>query len=388
MKSMVANIKSFYKGQTIFKEGQPSNVAYMIKKGSVNICKNINNKKIILAKLREGEIFGEMGVINKSQRTADAEAAEYCDLVILTEQLLSSLLNQCPRTIQFLTKLLIRRLQKADTMVPEKGHKSTFLSICRILDLEFRNHINMPQKDARKVANHGLGVNVNHFSKVVKDIILSTDLEIEDVLNRLSKLNIVELTSLKSSKTFSEKYVKINTPDNFIQVAESLHSELQKTDFSLTSELQYVDIPTFANYVEAEPEVIYKKIGNQDIPETLFFFHKTRAFAWADEQGRDFFKKVQKKKKKPEDFEDVNDIVFLDNATLKEVFGKLGYYKIGVLLAIAEEHAKSKITANLSKKIAAAIEEESGGRHVSDAEAEDVQMELIEMIKESKGSVA
>jgi hypothetical protein len=326
-----------------------------------------------------------MGVINKAPRTADAEAAEYCDLMILTEQLLSSLLNQCPRTIQLLTKLLIRRLQKADTMVPEKGHKSTFLSICRILDLEYRKHINMPQKEARNVANHALGINVNQFSKVVKDIILTSDLEIEEALNKLAKLNIVELTNLKSAKTFSEKYVKVNDPEGFIQVTESLHNELQKSDFSLTSELQYVDIRTFAEYVEADPEVIYKKVANQDIPDTLFFFHKTRSFAWADQQGKDFFQKVAKKRKKPEEFEDVNDIVFIDNATLKEALGRLGYYKIGVLLAIAEDDARKKITANLSKKIAQAIEEEAGDRRVDDSEAEDVQVELIDKIKELKG---
>jgi CRP-like cAMP-binding protein len=385
MSEATGNVQSFDKGQVIFKEGQPSNVAYMIKKGVVNICKCTNNKKIILTKLQEGEIFGEMGVITKGPRSTDAEAAEHCDLLVLTDPLISTLLSKSPRTIQLLTKALIQRLHKTDKMVPEMGHPSAFLSICRIIEIAFCNHITMPPKEAKNTSNHALGINVDQLCKTVQSIIQVTDHDIESTLQKLSRMNIVELTRLKSAQQNSEKYVRINDLTSFHEVSTSLYKELQQAEFSLTSELQYVDLRTFSEYVEADPRTTYKKIGNQEFPETLFFLHKDQALAWADEQGKDFFKAAENKKKKPGEFDDVNDIVHLDNAALKEVLGRLGYYKIGVLLSLAGDKARKKVLANLSKKIAAATEEEAAQRHVDETEAEDLQMELLDHIRDVKG---
>ena len=85
---------------------------------------------------------------------------------------------------------------------------------------------------------------------------------------------------------------------------------------------------------------------------------------------------------------DVNDIVHVDNSTLKEVFAKLGYYKLGVLLSVAEEEARQKILGNLAKKIATIVQDEAQQRGPADpAEAEDVSDELIEMIKATKGRI-
>ncbi len=106
---------SFAKGQVIFREGQPSSVAYMIEKGAVHICRSIDDKKVILTRLQAGEIFGEMGVIASMPRTADAEAAEACELRVLTHSLVAGLLAKCPRTIRMLTGFLIRRLKKPAT---------------------------------------------------------------------------------------------------------------------------------------------------------------------------------------------------------------------------------------------------------------------------------
>ena len=380
------NIKSFYKGQTIFKEGQESNVAYMIRKGRVNIFKNINNKKVILAHLKEGEIFGEMGVITKAPRTADAEAVEYCDLMVLTEQLFKKLLGQCPKTIQYMTKLLIHRLQKTDQLIPEGTSKSTFLSVCRILDMEYRNHLNMPKDEQRREPNYNMGIPMNRFAKTVKEIILISQLELEDILNKLAKLKIITLGSLKTSKAFTERFISINDPKNFLSVSESLYKELQRTDFSATTELAFVDIFEFAEHVDAEPRIVYKKMANMEVPETLFFFHKSQAFAWADEQEQGFFNKVKRRRKNVEDFEDVNDVVYLDNATLKDALGRIGYHKVGVLLAVAEEDARKKLLANLAKKVARAVEDEI--RHVDETEAEDVQDEFLALVREIKGVAA
>jgi len=379
------NIKSYHKGRSIYNEGQKGTVAFMIKKGSVNLYRSTNGKRVVVDSLSRGEIFGEMSVLSGTERTESAEAAEYCDLLVLTEQVIQAMIAKCPKTIQHLTKLLIKRVRKAGDVNPNKAHKNSFLSICRILEMAHKCHINLRVADAKKITNHKFGIAISEFSKQVKDILLVSQLEIEATLDQLAALKIVTLTTQGSGKAFSERYVKVNDMENFFQVAANLHKELSKSN-ALEPELEYIDIFDFSDEVEAKSEVVYKKMANMEIPETLFFFNKSSALAWAGDQPEDFFKRVKRKKKKITDLEDVNDIIFVDNATCKDAFGKLGYYKLGVLLSIADDDAKKKIMGNLSKKIAKIVMDEAKERGTPDpVEAEDVSDELIELIKVTKG---
>lgn len=386
MTDAAANTKTFFKGQIIFKEGQPSNVAYMIKKGAVNIYRTIENKKIILMRLAEGEIFGEMGIINPCPRTASAEAADYCELLVLTEQIVSNLLERCPKTIQHLTRLLIKRLEKTDDLVllPARDQKSPFLSVCKILEMRCQLHLAGQSADSKKTREQDPGVSLIDLSRTIKELVYITQGEIESFLEQLRKLKLVEIISRKGSKAFPEQFVRIPDPGSFYSVAQSLHKEIRKAGAEV--ELEYIDIFDFSEAVAAEPQILYKKMANEEIPPTLFFFNRALALGWAERQEKDFFKKVKRRKKAVEDLEDVNDIVFVDSGTLKVVFAKLGYYKLGVLLAVAEDEAKKRILDNLARKIATIVEEEASRRGpVNESEAQDVQDELIGLIKQAKG---
>lgn len=381
----VQNVKSYYKDQSIYKEGQKGTVAFMIQKGSVNIYRTANGKKIMVERLGKGEIFGEMSVLSGAERMESAEAAEYCDLMVLTEQVIQTLLSRCPKTIQHLTKLLIKRLRKANAVNPQKTHKNSFLSICRVLEMAYKCHTSMKPVEVKRLQGHKQGVAATQFSKQVKNILLVSQLEIDNTLDQLAALKIITMTTHGSGKAFSERYIAVNDLDTFFQVASNLHKELSKSS-ALEPELEYVDIHDFAEEVEAQTEVLYKKMANREVPETLFFFPRNAALAWAEGQEEDFFKRVKRKKKKIQDLEDVNDLIFVDNATCKEVFAKLGYYKLGVLLSVAEEEARQKILGNLAKKIAKIVQDEAEQRGPADpTEAEDVSDELIEMVKKAKG---
>lgn len=385
MNAQTANIKTFYKGQVIFKEGQESSVAYMIRKGSVVISRVVNNRKLTLDTLGEGEIFGEMGVIASGARTADAEAAEYCELVVLTKPVLDNLLSTSPKTIQILTKALVRRLKRTTELVPDTDYKSAFVSTCQILDILWAAHVNLPQAERKNVPNWDLGLNLAAVVKRVKAIVLVSQQEVENVLTKLANLKVVALTTLRPGRTaFAERYVRLSDPASFLEVAGNLHKELTRTSHSLRTELEYVDLVDFARDVGTTPEMLYRKLGQGEVPESLFFFHRARAMDWAERMGPEFFRKVRKKS--PSELVHVDDIIHVDNATLKKVFERLGYYKLGVLMSLAGAEAKKKISHNLSKKLAGIVEAEAQNRPaVEHAEAEDIQDELLELIREAKG---
>ena len=68
--------QTFRAGDTVFAEGSEGNEMYLIIRGRVRIVKAGSSGAHELAALAEGEIFGEMALLDSGRRTASAIAAE------------------------------------------------------------------------------------------------------------------------------------------------------------------------------------------------------------------------------------------------------------------------------------------------------------------------
>lgn len=71
-------------GQLIFEEGDPSDTAFIIKSGAVNIVKRNQTGDVLLVKLTAPKAFGELSLIDNSPRSAAAIAAERTELMVVT----------------------------------------------------------------------------------------------------------------------------------------------------------------------------------------------------------------------------------------------------------------------------------------------------------------
>ena len=133
-------IATFYKGQTIFKEGQPANAAYLVKSGVVAIQKKIEDRQAVLAYLKPGRIFGEMGIISGEPRNATAIAEEYCELVVIDHEVLSKTLLDSPKIVQSITKGLIASLRSTSKKVTSQAVGNSFIGTCSIIDFMYASH--------------------------------------------------------------------------------------------------------------------------------------------------------------------------------------------------------------------------------------------------------
>ena len=68
------NIQRYANGDIIVSEGIVSNNAYIIFEGKVNVTKKVDKKSILINTLGKGEVFGEMGMISQSVRSASVVA--------------------------------------------------------------------------------------------------------------------------------------------------------------------------------------------------------------------------------------------------------------------------------------------------------------------------
>jgi CRP-like cAMP-binding protein len=78
--------ENFAAGVRLFAQGDYSEEAYRIVEGSVEISIKEGSSKVILATLGEGEIFGEMGMIERLPRSATARALDNLIVEVITEE--------------------------------------------------------------------------------------------------------------------------------------------------------------------------------------------------------------------------------------------------------------------------------------------------------------
>ncbi|HOV45715.1 MAG: cyclic nucleotide-binding domain-containing protein [Spirochaetes bacterium] len=93
----------------LFSEGEPGDRLFIIQKGKVNITKIMDNKEILIAVLKEGDIFGEMALLENKPRTANAITAEDCTFLIVERKNFDAMVATQPSLTTKLITLLSER---------------------------------------------------------------------------------------------------------------------------------------------------------------------------------------------------------------------------------------------------------------------------------------
>ncbi len=214
-------VKSFYKNQIIFREGQLGNVGYLIKTGEVTIFKMIDDKKKLLANLGPGEVFGEMGVVIESPRTAFAQAGEYCDLVVIDKDTLHGLLKKSPKLIQSITLLLMQRL--ANTLQLLEKHDDDgvlpkhYMRICSLLDL---------------MGDCDEGIDYSRFCKQAMEITSLGTKQIESIIKKLDQLDLISFDIEVPNSAYNNSRFKVCVDHSYLmKTAKKLKEHKSKSEY-------------------------------------------------------------------------------------------------------------------------------------------------------------
>jgi CRP-like cAMP-binding protein len=93
-----------------FSETEPGDELFIIRKGSVKITKIIEQSEVLLAVLKEGDIFGEMALLESKPRTASAVAYEDCEVTVVSRENFKRLVVESPDIITRITIMLAERI--------------------------------------------------------------------------------------------------------------------------------------------------------------------------------------------------------------------------------------------------------------------------------------
>jgi len=114
----LAFVKPYRQGATLFLEGMPGEVLYVILKGRVNILKRQGAGEGVLASLGPGDFLGEMSLIDDALRSASAKVAEDSELLVVTRKCFRDMLGSDPRIasklLMHFLKVMSGRLRQTD----------------------------------------------------------------------------------------------------------------------------------------------------------------------------------------------------------------------------------------------------------------------------------
>jgi CRP-like cAMP-binding protein len=120
----ISKLKTYKSGEFIVVEGETNPWMYFLVKGKVKICKN--GKEIVTLEKR-GDVFGEMGVITKSPRSASAYA-EGDTICLSTDFLFMDKIAGNDKIVfsylvhRIFTEIVVERLRKTtDELINLKG---------------------------------------------------------------------------------------------------------------------------------------------------------------------------------------------------------------------------------------------------------------------------
>lgn len=122
-------IRLYDKEHMIFCECQSGTELYIIQKGHVKITKILDNNEVLLAVLKEGDMFGEMALLENKPRSASAIVTEEgCQLLAVNRQNFNQMVSTQPQLIARLTTTFADRIwamykQLANTLIKDHVEK-------------------------------------------------------------------------------------------------------------------------------------------------------------------------------------------------------------------------------------------------------------------------
>ncbi|AWN43107.1 Crp/Fnr family transcriptional regulator [Methylobacterium durans] len=108
----MSTTRSLRAGDVLFREHDPGDALYGIRRGEVRIeTGTASGKRIVLNTLGSGDVFGEIALLDGRPRTADAVAVEPTDLFVLRRADLLAYLGREPGIAIKLIELLCARVR-------------------------------------------------------------------------------------------------------------------------------------------------------------------------------------------------------------------------------------------------------------------------------------
>lgn len=113
------------RGRIFYTPGETGEVLFLLKRGRVQIYRvSADGKKLVIAMLEPGTLFGEMALVGQGMYNTFAEAVEPCTLCAMSRRDVEMLVMKFPRVGIRLLETVGRRLMDAEARLEALAFKS------------------------------------------------------------------------------------------------------------------------------------------------------------------------------------------------------------------------------------------------------------------------
>ena len=114
----ISYMKHYKRRERIYGQGDPGDLVYLLKEGRVKIYKlSPDSKELTLAVLENGEIFGEMALIDEEPRGTIVETLDDSDICMIRRRDFEMLLKKKPDLAMHVTKLIGLRRREIENQL-------------------------------------------------------------------------------------------------------------------------------------------------------------------------------------------------------------------------------------------------------------------------------
>ncbi|HEX3953491.1 MAG TPA: Crp/Fnr family transcriptional regulator [Stellaceae bacterium] len=129
-----ARVTRFAEGTQIVAKGDPGNSMMAVLTGRVSItASSADGRQMVLSVMSDGEVFGEIALLDGKERTADVTAMTDCELLVVPRNSLLSLLGRRPELGIGLLAVLCERIRRTNEQVEDLAFLDLEARIAKVL---------------------------------------------------------------------------------------------------------------------------------------------------------------------------------------------------------------------------------------------------------------
>ncbi len=175
--SQVAQVHKLPRDTVVFNTGDPADAVYVVASGKVNIVvTSSEGKELILAVLGAGQVFGEMGLLDSSPRSAAVTTATAVELLVINRDEFHRMLDTQPQISRKLLTMLAQRLRRANSKMESLAYMDVagrlaryFLDLARDHGQALGNGWLVVRRPTHSDIAHSIGTSRETVSRLIND---------------------------------------------------------------------------------------------------------------------------------------------------------------------------------------------------------------------------
>ena len=240
---------AYRSGTTIIEEGTTGTDIYIVRRGTLEVTKKVNQRVLILGEMHEGDIFGEMALfVEENKRTATVTAKTDVEVITINNRDFLDLIDKSPNIIGSLIKGLAKKLKATTAALSVSTQDKPLVSVCAILS----------KLSMRKAAEASHAADETHISIIeaydsIMSILFMTREEVDFYLNRAHALKLI----YKSDREIIIKEGKSLLP-KVMQTFERIQRSLSPT---FKQELFFTTVSEIAHTLHIPEPLLMERIA-------------------------------------------------------------------------------------------------------------------------------